>query len=153
MTDSRGFVLQWTPLATCIEHRMIFSRLNFRLTAKVIIAMGTINWLVACGDPKYQQPPIVVTFSTIFPPPSALDTDATAGIAAIVTNDSSSNASVTWTCIPSGQCGTFTPATIASNVPTQYQAPSAVPSGNTVTVTATSVTDPTKSISASITID
>jgi hypothetical protein len=94
-----------------------------------------------------------VTFSTIFPPPSALDTDATAGIAAIVTDDSSSNASVTWTCIPSGQCGTFTPATIASNVPTQYQAPSAVPSGNTVTVTATSVTDPTKSISASITID
>jgi hypothetical protein len=132
---------------------MISSQLSFRLTAMVMIAIGTIGWLTACGDPKSQQPPIVVTFSAIYPPPSALDTGATAGIAAIVANDSSANASVNWTCIPSGQCGTFTPATIASNVPTQYLAPSAVPSGNTVTVTATSVTDPTKFISATITID
>jgi hypothetical protein len=132
---------------------MIFSISSFRRTAKVIVTVATITWLVACGDPKYQQPPIAVTFSTIYPPPSALDTGAPAGIAAIVANDSSPAPSVNWSCIPSGQCGTFTPATIASNVPTQYQAPAAVPSGNAVTVTATSVTDPTKSISANITID
>ena len=42
---------------------------------------------------------------------------------------------------------------IASTIPTCYEAPETVPVGNTVTITATSVTDPTKSvISAPITI-
>ena len=117
-----------------------------------MIALAAMAALVACGDPKYQPPAIVVTFSTGFPPPTALEVSATTGIAAIVTNDPK-NAGVNLSCVPAKECGTFSPNPIASNVPTTYQAPPAVPSGGSVTVTATSVTDPTKFVSATITID
>ncbi|HSZ61818.1 MAG TPA: hypothetical protein VK828_08465 [Terriglobales bacterium] len=120
------------------------------LTASVMIA--AIAALAACGDPRYQPAPIVVTFSTGFPPPTALETSATTGIAAVVTNDPK-NAGVTFSCVPSKECGTFSPNPIASNVPTTYQAPSTIPAGGSVTITATSVTDPTKFVSATITID
>ncbi len=108
--------------------------------------------LAACGDPHYQPPAIVVTFSMDFPVPTALGVSTTAGIAAVVNNDPK-NAGVSWTCLPAGQCGEFSPNPVASNVPTTYQAPPAIPQGNTVTVTATSVTDATKSVSAMITIE
>jgi hypothetical protein len=91
----------------------------------------------------------VVTFYS--PPPATLETGVTAGITAVVTNDSK-NAGARFSCVPVGDCGT-TPNPIASNVPTSYQAPSTIPTGGSVTVTATSVTDPTKSVSAAITIN
>jgi hypothetical protein len=122
------------------------------LTIWAMIAMAAIAAMVACGDPKYQPPAIVVTFSTGFPPPTALEISATAGIAAIVTNDPK-NAGVTFSCLPAKECGTFSPNPIASNVPTTYQAPPVIPAGGSVTVTATSVTDPTKSVTATIAID
>jgi hypothetical protein len=145
-------------IAPCIEpnlHRtiqMVFRWSIRLLIVKTTIAMVMIAALAACGDPRYQTPAIVVTFSTEFPPPTALDTGATSGIAAIVTNGPE-NASVTFTCSPTGQCGTFSPNPVASNVPTNYEAPSVVPAGNTVTVTATSITDNTKSVSTKIAID
>lgn len=123
-----------------------------RRSTRLLIAAAMIIALTACGDPKYQAPAIAVTFSNEFPPPAALATSVTAGIAAVVSNGPE-NASVTFTCVPTGKCGTFSPNPVASNVPTNYEAPSAVPAGNTVTVTATSITDPTKFISATITID
>ncbi|MGA2356255.1 MAG: hypothetical protein ABSG02_17310 [Terriglobales bacterium] len=107
--------------------------------------------LAACGDPKGQAPAIVVAFDPNFPPPTSLDTGAYAGIAAILTNDTGSG-NVTWTCAPANQCGSFSPNIIHTAVPTCYLAPDAVPSGKSVTVTARSVTDTTKSISATITI-
>jgi hypothetical protein len=122
------------------------------MVATGLTATAMFVALVACGDPKYQPPAIVVTFSGEFPPPTTLATDATAGIAAIITNGPM-NATVSFSCVPVGGCGTFSPNPIASNVPTQYQAPPEIPQGNTVTVTATSVNDPTKFISAMITID
>jgi hypothetical protein len=128
---------------------MIYSRSSFKVMPPVV-AMLLIAGLVACGDPKYQPPAIVVTFFA--PPPASLNTGATAGITAVVTNDSK-NAGVKFSCDPVGDCGTFTPNPIASNVPTTYQAPPTVPTGGTVTVTATSATDPTKSVSATINID
>jgi hypothetical protein len=112
------------------------------MTAAVAIAF------IACGDPKYQPPAIVVTFSPYFPPPTSLNTGSTTGIAAVVTNDPK-NAGVNFTCVPAGDCGSFSPAQIASNVPTCYQAPGTVPSGSAVTLTATSVSDPSESISSS----
>jgi hypothetical protein len=121
------------------------------LIAKVIVAAGTIAVLVACGS-RYQAPAIMIAFSPSFPPPSALNTGTTAGIAAVVTNDNA-NGGVSFSCLPAGQCGSFDPSPIASNVPTTYQAPSAIPTGNTVTVTATSVTDSSKFVSATITIN
>ena len=70
----------------------------------------------------------------------------TASLVATVSNDFS-NAGVDWTvsCGSPGACGTFSPAHTASGAPTTYTAPSAPPSGNTVTITATSTADPTKS--------
>jgi hypothetical protein len=49
-------------------------------------------------------------------------------------------------------CGSLAPTTTPNEEPTTYTAPSAIPAGNTVTVTATSVADPTKSASQSIVI-
>jgi hypothetical protein len=115
-----------------------------------MVATAIITLLVACGDPKYQPPAIVVTFSPL--PPTSINTSSTVGIIAVVANDLK-NAGVNLTCAPAGECGLFNPDQIASNVPTCYQAPGQVPAGNTVTLTATSITDPTKSVtSAPITI-
>jgi hypothetical protein len=96
-------------------------------------------------------PVISVAFSPA--PPTSLITSATQLITAVVSNDSA-NAGVVWTvtCGSSGACGDFNPTATASGVATTYTAPSAVPSKGTVTVTATSVTDATKSASATITI-
>jgi hypothetical protein len=115
--------------------------------AMIVTSMTAAVALIACGDPKYQPPAIVVTFSPYSPLPTSLNTGTTTGIAAVVTNDPK-NAGVNFTCVPAGDCGSFNPALIASNVPTCYQAPGTVPSGDTVTLTATSVSDPTKSISS-----
>jgi len=118
--------------------------------AKGLIAAGVCAVLAGCGDPKYQPPPIVVTFFS--PPPASMTVGSSTGITAVVANDPK-NAGVNFTCSPAGDCGTFSPDSVASNVPTSYQAPSTVPAGGSVTVTATSVTDSSKSVSATITID
>ncbi len=114
--------------------------------------IAAVAILIACGDPKYQPPAIVVTFSSSFPPPATLATGSTTGIAAVVANGPD-NSTVDFTCVPAGECGTFTPNPVASNTPTTYQAPPTVPTGNNVTITATSVTDTTKSVSAMVTIN
>jgi hypothetical protein len=128
---------------------MNFFRLNLlcAMTATILLAA-----LIGCGDPKTQAPAIVVTFDPYYPPPSALETGATAGIAADVANDVK-NAGVNFTCAPIGACGTFSIDPIASAVPTTFQAPSTFPLGGLVTVTATSITDPAKFVSATIKID
>jgi hypothetical protein len=81
-----------------------------------------------------------------------MNIDSIAGVVATVTNDPT-NLGVNWsvTC-GSVHCGSFNPTSTASAVATQFTAPATIPSGNTVTVTATSVADNTKSISATITI-
>ena len=135
---------------------MMDPRLNLALAtivtktiARTMITAATIALLVACGDPKYTAPPIVVTLAST--PGTPLNTGASEGVTAVVSNDTGSN-KVNWSCLASGECGVFSPAQIASNVPTCYTAPGSVPPGGTVTITATSVTDPTKSVSAMITI-
>ncbi len=77
---------------------------------------------------------------------------------ATVTNDVT-NRGVTWTVAPAGgtlctgvACGTVSATSTASGAPTTYEAPPTAPTGGTVMVTATSVTDPTKSASATVTI-
>jgi hypothetical protein len=134
---------------------MIFRRPTLQLIAKTIMAWSLIALLVACGDPKAQTPAIAVTFDLQnYPIPADLDIGYSIPIAAIVTNDPK-NAGVTFSCSPNspaGECGTFFPTGGGSDVPACYLAPDAIPAQNPVTVTATSVTDPTKSVSAMITI-
>jgi hypothetical protein len=128
---------------------VIFCQSTLVQVAKTALATAMMAALVACGDPKYQPPAIVVTFFS--PPPTALNTGSTTGLTAVVANDPGSG-NVIWTCTPINACGTFNPTTIHTNVPTCYQAPGNVPPTNPVTVTATSVGDSTKSASATITI-
>lgn len=125
---------------------MTLRLLSFLCTA-VLLAL-----LVSCGgDPKSQAVPITVAFDPNFPPPASLNTGSSVGIAAVVTNDNQF-AGVNFSCVPTGTCGTFTPGGSGSGVPVCYLAPAQVPGGGTATVTATSVTDPTKFKSATITI-
>jgi hypothetical protein len=95
-------------------------------------------------------PPIAVTFG---PRASALQPSGGSGFTAFVTNDSA-NAGVTWTvtCGSAGACGSFAATSTASGVAADFSAPAAIPSGNTVTITATSVTDSTKKATAVLTI-
>lgn len=93
-----------------------------------------------------------ITVSLTPQPPTSLVANSTTGITAIVANDSVSGG-VKWTVTcGSSACGSFNPAQTASGGGTIFLAPSAVPTGNTVKVTATSVSDATKSASATITI-
>ena len=115
-----------------------------------------ITAAVASGTPGTAQisiavPPISVAFNPA--PPTSLPAGTTTPLTAVVSNDSK-NAGVTWTvtCGSSGACGSFIPTSTASGTATTYTAPAAIPTGNTVMVTATSVTDTTKSQSATITI-
>ena len=98
-------------------------------------------------------PPIPITVS--FPPamPASLEVNAAVTLNAMITNDTSANPQVKWT-VTCGDtdCGSFSPTTTGSEAQTTYTAPGAIPPGNVVKLTATSVTDPTKSASATITI-
>jgi hypothetical protein len=124
-----------------------------RLIAQGAIAVFLVSALVACGDPGHQSPAIAVTFDLQnYPIPAQIDTGAYVAVAATVTNDTN-NRGVTFSCAPAGTCGGFYPSPASgSDVPLCYLAPNAVPSQNPVTITATSVTDPTKSASTTITI-
>ncbi|MGA7080064.1 MAG: hypothetical protein WBQ43_15345 [Terriglobales bacterium] len=134
---------------------MTFRQSILLLLSKVTVAVAMLSALVACGDSKYQTPAIVVAFDLKnYPLPTSLDTGAYTAVAAIVTNDTKSRG-VTFSCVPdtpTGACGTFSPTGAGSDVPVCYLAPDQIPSENPVTITATSVTDPTKYISATITI-
>ena len=95
--------------------------------------------------------PITIAFTT-FLPPTAMGLNETTQIMATVTYDPIA-AGVNWsvTCASSA-CGSFSQTLTASGGATVYTAPAVIPSGGTVTVTATSVEDSTKSISATIAI-
>ncbi len=103
-----------------------------------------IALLVACSSSSSSTPPpppvISVTLSTT---PTALYVNDTAPIAATVAHDSA-NKGVTWSCAPAGTCGTFSASPTASGAAVTYTAPSTVPA-STVVITATSVSDGTKS--------
>jgi len=94
--------------------------------------------------------PIVVTFNPA--PPPSMQTYGTSPITAHVANDPT-QAGVNWTVTcGSSDCGYFTPTHTDSDSPTTYNAPANVPTGNKVTITATSTADSSKSVSAQITI-
>jgi hypothetical protein len=117
------------------------------------VSMGAA--LAGCGGSysttKTPVLPIAVSFSTAAP--ASMNVNATAPLAVTLTNDSA-NAGVKWsvTCANTavGACGSF--STNGPGTSTVYTAPSALPSAtsNSVTVTATSVADSSKMVSATI---
>jgi hypothetical protein len=77
---------------------------------------------------------------------------------ATVTNDVL-NGGVVWsvsaasgTACTGAACGTVSPTSTPSGTPTAYEAPATAPVGGAVIVTATSVTDPTKTASVTVTV-
>jgi len=124
------------------------SNSQLRWPAVLTLVASLVSFL-ACGS-QSNPPAIVVTFTSGFTPPSEMTLSEQCGVAATVTNDIKSQG-VKWTAAcGSADCGAFTPTSkSASAVPITYTSPATAPSGGTVTLTATSVTDPTKSISSS----
>ncbi len=97
--------------------------------------------------------PIPISVSFLPNPPASLQAGATVSLSANIVNDVSTNPEVTWTVSCSASnCGAFQPATTANGAVTVFTAPTAVPSGGSVKVTATSVTDGTKSVSATLVV-
>jgi hypothetical protein len=100
--------------------------------------------------------PIQIAFTTL--PASMIAASGTSSMVATVTNDPT-QAGVNWTLsCGSSDCGSLQshlpiPTQTASGQPIVYTAPASVPMNGTVTITATSVADPTQSKSATITVE
>ncbi|MFI5058816.1 MAG: beta strand repeat-containing protein [Candidatus Acidiferrales bacterium] len=108
--------------------------------------------------------PVTITFKAITvsvtPNPATVPEDTSPQFTATVNFDPS-NGGVTWAltqgtpplpCSPAPACGTISATSSLSGTPITYNAPSAVPSPNTVTLTATSVADTTKTRPVTITV-
>ena len=143
---SSGEITYYTPPASVPAPSGGSGTVTISAAAKDnIAAVATENLTITgnLGD-------ITVAWST--QPPTQLDVGAQALIAAKVSNANDSQPTILYSCSPSGSCGTFTPAggqpgptaTAPSGVNVTYTAPASVPSGGTVTITASSNDDPEK---------
>jgi hypothetical protein len=98
--------------------------------------------------------PISVAIVASTAPPFSLATGGKMSLIGDLSNDNTTGGgSISWsvTC-QSSDCGTLSATKTLTGTAVTYAAPATVPAGNTVTVTATSVTDSTKSNSIIITI-
>jgi hypothetical protein len=109
--------------------------------------------LAGCsGGGANPNPPAAISISFGAAPPASLATGAKTNISAVVSDDST-NAGVAWSVsCGSSACGSISTANSASGASVTYIAPSSMPSPASVTIIAKSVTDATKSVSASVTI-
>jgi hypothetical protein len=97
--------------------------------------------------------PIPISVTLLPTPPASLQVGAGFTFGAAIANDVSANPEVAWTVMcGSAQCGSFNPTSTPNESGTMYSAPASIPAGGSVTVTATSITDSTKSASATIVI-
>ena len=116
--------------------------------SSLLVGLSAVGVLAACGGGT----PAFTTLSIGFgaAPPTSLALNTTANISAVVQNDSAARG-VTWSVkCAATQCGTVAPTSTASGATTTYTPPAQLPSPATVTVTATSVTDPSKTVSGTI---
>jgi len=127
------------------------------LLSFLIFALAILS---ACGNGIGKLPGSTsgaLTVQLVQPPPATLIAGGAVGLVANVLNDSK-NGGVTWSCTPVGACGSFNPTTTLYQIGTLYTAPTNVngpvtPSlGHSVTITATSVTDSSKSASVVVPI-
>src|SRR5271165_289634 len=117
---------------------------------------ATVGVMAGCSSgaakssPQTQTPLISVAIVQA-PPPSILTGNSVAVTAAV--NNDPANAGVDWVVVcASARCGSVAPNHTASGGTAIYTAPPGVPSKNTVSVTALSTTDRSKSSMATVTI-
>jgi len=131
--------------------------------------IGTVSITASNADSSIKSAPVTVTILpaaatgaiAVSLSPSSFYAQLTGAarnisLTATVTNDPAYGG-VTWTCscgsCTASACGTLTPGTNTKDViPATYTSPSSVPAGNTVTIMATSKTDPKQSATATATI-
>jgi hypothetical protein len=114
----------------------------------IALAFTVATFLSACGGGGGHKTPTTPTIAITTAPPSSLEINGTASIAATVSNDST-NAGVDWTCSTS-PCGTFNPTHTASGGTTVYTAPSAA---GAVTITADATAMSSVTATASVTVN
>jgi hypothetical protein len=121
-----------------------------KIFASGLAALGI--FIAGCGGSGSGPNPTGITV-TIANAPGSMVIGASSSITAAVSNDSTSSG-VTWTVACGGSaCGSVSPASGPGNNPnTMYTAPSAIPSGGSVTLTATSIADSTATAVATIAI-
>jgi hypothetical protein len=141
LTNAAGYVALYTAPAAAPKNGLVtlyaYSTTNPSKFSSVSLTIGGL--------------PISVGFAPA--PPSTMQAGASAQFRVVLNNDVT-DAGVNWTVIcGSSGCGSFNPAKTASGVNTTYTAPATAPTGGTVQVTATSIADPTKAVSAKISIN
>jgi pimeloyl-ACP methyl ester carboxylesterase len=99
---------------------------------------------------------LAISVSSISPASALIPLNVTQNFVMTVQNDPA-NAGVSWTMTQAGTacspaCGTLTATNTPSLTPITYTAPAALPSNHSVTLTAASVTDPSKSAQAALTL-
>ena len=127
--------------------------MKLRYPHYLVALIVLVIMITGCGGSgSSPNPPAAVSVTLSPQPPSSTDAGATISFGAVVSNDTA-NAGVKWsvTC-GSSQCGSFSAASTPSGTATKFTAPASAPKPATVAVTATSLTDSTKSASATITI-
>ncbi|MGB8013007.1 MAG: hypothetical protein WCF68_15445 [Terriglobales bacterium] len=150
-TDPAGVTWSCAPAGTCGTFSSATSLTGVAVTytapatvpasTVVITATSVTDTAISASTAAITINATVIAVSLSTPPPSTLSTGATADVAATVASDPNS-AGVTWSCTPVGSCGSFSAPTGA--YPTfgiTYTAPATVPTGNTVTIIATSISD------------
>lgn len=111
-------------------------------------------FLGGCGGSGSSSPPRPSAPSvSVSPSASTVQAGATQNVTATVANDPS-NIGVNWTVSCSSiPCGSVSPASTPSGSPTTYTPPVTLPAADlSVTLTATSLADPTKSATVAITV-
>ncbi len=115
-----------------------------RRTLWIVLLSVCAMAVAGCGSGGH----LTVTITTA---PTTLAAGTNSNVVATVTHDPAAGG-VTWSCTPSGSCGSFNPTMTPSGTASVYTAPPVAPSGGSVTIIATSVTNTARSASAPISI-
>lgn len=117
------------------------------LLSALSVLVLVLSW--ACSSSSTSRT-VSIAFTQV--PPSSLSTGGQATISSTVTNDRGNNG-VDWTLTcGSSSCGSLTPAHTVSNSATTFTAPTTIPVGNAVSITATASADSSQTVSATVLI-
>jgi hypothetical protein len=125
--------------------------LNTTYTAPSVLPLTPVTIVAtaqAAPNPTVSQQVTILaptlTVSINPPVPTSIEAGTNTQFTATVANDSTPPAGVTWSVTCTGgtgtnPCGSFSPVNTLSGIATTFTAPTAIPTGGTVTITATSV--------------